>query len=620
MSKRSPEQPSNRFRSSGSKQSALLRSAATILIACDDSTPPHGDASIDRVVVDRQLPHDVPTEDRTDRVDVEDARTPDAHGSDGGTTPTLYQFDVDYDGVKDTNLSIVNCAGHTCMRVDSRTVPSGDIQIAPIPERCRSSAVVGDRITLLHRFFGETAGRVAVAHCEDNGTHSPITLSILDLSAQRILTRARTPSDKDSAWVTVAHGPNGVVVPALVPSYGDGDTSGFYGSTIWGQACLYRPSLPSTGNCGTGFIAADTTLPEANWFREVGGTVIDLDGDGWEDLTLSYHYWAKTISGQTGAVLGATRYDVAPNMNPVGFHSGRNYGTHSAVRGADNTVRTLIVAGAPVGTFDDYNCNVSRFLAVTTAPIGNVGARQLAWARYMGFASTLFQRYADVFAAMPEQDIARPADVMNNCVHRFSDSYSVIDGEPSLVVNYFRQTAPVDLCLAQQYQLYLAPTWTQAKQDAWYGCFARNVGARGTWATMALRVRDGNSVTGSVGTYVWGRTSNLLSSHETLYVVEAGLTEGRWDMADRMPGTMQVLALVRGLWVSRGVFPVAGRPRILREPMRGARGVGSFTYYAELDEQDVDGDGLSDIALSDGMRVGWSAAMQRFVLKGAGGR
>ena len=41
---------------------------------------------------------------------------------------------------------------------------------------------------------------------------------------------------------------------------------------------------------------------------------------------------------------------------------------------------------------------------------------------------------------------------------------------------------------------------------------------------------------------------------------------------------------------------VAGRPAIFHEAARGARGVGSYTTYDELTLDDVDGDGLDDVA------------------------
>ena len=41
-------------------------------------------------------------------------------------------------------------------------------------------------------------------------------------------------------------------------------------------------------------------------------------------------------------------------------------------------------------------------------------------------------------------------------------------------------------------------------------------------------------------------------------------------------------------------FPAAGRPLIRAEPPAGARGAGSYTYYAELTADDRDGDGLVD--------------------------
>jgi hypothetical protein len=548
--------------------------------------------------------------------DVSEADALNDGGSDASAQPE-WSYDLDGDTISDTNLLVANCAsgGGTCLVIDSSVVVSRTIRLSAYPLRCAGS-LVGDALRLLGTHVGDRAQEIAIAHCLDQGASTPPALTVVDPSAAVILAQAIAPSTQKNAWVGALRGPGGELYPFIAPSYGDGDTSGTYGSAIWGRMCIFRPGVASTSPCGAGWIAGDTTLSTPGWFREVGGYVQDLDEDRWEDVTLTYHSVAHAISGRTGAVLNTLVYDVAAGMPPPLFHSGRNYGTHSASRSTDSTLRTTIVAGAPVGTFDDYNCNVSRFIAVLDSRAGTPSTRRLAWSRYMGFASTIFNGpFTSEFAMNPAARVARPADVMNQCVHRFSDSRVVIDGVDSVVVNYFRQESAVDLCLSLQFDLYVEPAWTPAKSTAWYNCFARNVRARGVWGMMALRERDGQSVTGGLEVYVWGWSASLTETRETLYLVESLPGAGYFDLSDRASSPLVVYSIVGGLFQNRGRFPVAGRPAIRRESPTGSVGLGSYSYVAELDLRDVDGDRLMDVRMSDGRWVGWDRATSAWVVK-----
>lgn len=605
---------------------ALALAAASALTRCD-SNPSATDARTTLDVANTDTHSDRGTFDA-----LGDAFEPDATAFDGASDATNssdatgadarpvveYTFDLDRDGRADTNLTVRSCAGSTatCLVIDSRAVASGEVRLSEMPARC-SGSLVGTQIRLLSSHVGDAMSEVAVAHCIDQRTSTPPALTVIDPSAQTIVAQTIAPATQKNAWVDALRGDDDKLYPFLAPSYGDGDTSGTYGSAIWGRMCIFRAGASGATPCGVGWIAADTTLASMpSWFREVGGYMQDLDGDRWEDVTLTYHSVAHAISGRTGAVLQTLSYDVASGMAPAFFHSGRNYGTHSASRASDGTLRTTIVAGAPVGTFDDYNCNVSRFIAVLDARAAAPLSRRLAWSRYMGFASTIFNGpFTSEFAANPSSRIARPADAMNNCVHRFSDSRSVIDGVDAIVVNYFRQDAPVDLCLSLQYDLYVPPAWTDAKSMAWYSCFARNVRARGTWGMMALRESDGQSVTGGLEVYVWGRSDRLHPSGETLYLVERLPGAGFFDLSDRAPSALSALSLVRGLFQNRGVFPANGRPAIRQVTPSGSVGVGSYTYVAELDTQDVDGDGLLDVRMRDGRWVGWDRSTNAWIVK-----
>ena len=65
-------------------------------------------------------------------------------------------------------------------------------------------------------------------------------------------------------------------------------------------------------------------------FREAGGYMQDLDGDGWEDMNFYFAGAVFTVSGQTLAPISTTTYDVSfttmPLVEDQWFHGGRNYG------------------------------------------------------------------------------------------------------------------------------------------------------------------------------------------------------------------------------------------------------------------------------------------------------
>jgi hypothetical protein len=56
-------------------------------------------------------------------------------------------------------------------------------------------------------------------------------------------------------------------------------------------------------------------------FREAGGTVQDVDGDGWEDVTLIYHAMVHTVSINptlpSNRVLATTAYDLAAGIYSI---------------------------------------------------------------------------------------------------------------------------------------------------------------------------------------------------------------------------------------------------------------------------------------------------------------
>jgi hypothetical protein len=134
---------------------------------------------------------------------------------------------------------------------------------------------------------------------------------------------------------------------------------------------------------------------------------------------------------------------------------------------------------------------------------------------------------------------------------------------------------------------------------------------------QALRLNDGAGLTGSMNTYVWGWSSEVLPSHEIVYFVEQLPGEGAFDLSDRPRSPLQVYALVDGLWQSRGTFPVPGRPKMRQGLKRGPIGSGDMMGGPiELTLHDFDGDGLQDLILEDGKTwVGYSVDSGKFVVK-----
>ena len=214
------------------------------------------------------------------------------------------------------------------------------------------------------------------------------------------------------------------------------------------------------------------------------------------------------------------------------FHSGRQYGTHAASETPDGYSQTAIVAGSPVGSFSDWFCNVSRYLALLRSLLSNPGARELAWSVYTGFHSTYFTKIDAAFADNPWPVVGRLGNWANGCIHRFSDSRVTINYQPSpgspqqlpvLAYNYFRQLRPISDCLQEQYLLYLPPAWTDVKQKAWGDCAVKNLAAPGWWEVHAREEATGKLVFNRSSLYMWGWSSRMIPTGgdpEVLYLME----------------------------------------------------------------------------------------------------
>jgi hypothetical protein len=527
--------------------------AASLLLACGGAPQDPADATT--TAASTGQPPDPTTSSTTSGTTDESPSTSTATTSTSTSTSTTddpttgdplpaRQYDLDRDGVPDTDLSLGPCASdpaHTCLLVASDLVATAEVDLTPTLDQC-DATYLGRRISQLGDFTGGALDEVSAAYCRFDGLEGPPALAVVDVESATVTARADAPIAQDYAWSDLVADPDGRLHPFLAPSYGDGENP--LGN--WGYLCTYVPGDPGSPGCGPGFVAVATpTGPGV--FREAGGTVQDLDGDGWDDINLIYHRRIYTVSPATLGVIADLEYDVAATSEPASpkwFHSGRNYGTHAAVTGSDARERLVIVGGTPVGSFTDDLCNVSRFLAVLDSAPGLPASRQLAWATYFGFSSTIFATYDAQYVGNEIADVARLADAVDGCIHRFSDSRTTMDGQDVLLVNYFAMDAPVDLCLAEQFALYQPPTWTDEKADAWYTCFAQNRTSPGTWGMQVVDERTGAGLTGGQTIYVWGWSRDLGPADEPLYLVEYLPPKTLWDLSDVPPGTLQVQALV----------------------------------------------------------------------------
>lgn len=135
----------------------------------------------------------------------------------------------------------------------------------------------------------------------------------------------------------------------------------------------------------------------------------------------------------------------------------------------------------------------------------------------------------------------------------------------------------------------------------------------------AVMGTDGKLRTVIVGGMPVGGFENAMCGVSWFVAVLESLPDGPvpFDLREHPPGPLLARALSKGMWSERGKFPVAGRPKIRAVPGSGSRGYGSYTYFAELTLEDIDGDGLKDIQMADGTWAGYSTDLQGFVKKHA---
>jgi hypothetical protein len=225
-------------------------------------------------------------------------------------------------------------------------------------------------------------------------------------------------------------------------------------------------------------------------------------------------------------------------------------------------------------------------------------------------------------ATDPSSPIYRYGDFANGCINRFGDGLSKIDGTDVLIYNHFVQTNPDldlspshDVCKAAQLTFYA--TGNAAPE---FDCWHYFLKAPGSWHMQARAVADGQIVSQSSDTYVWGMSERLLPTAEKVYLVQVLPSQGQmFDMTDVPPSQIEVLALVNASWTSRGGFPVAGVPKIVITPtnVNPAHGLGITglnSGFAYLTTQ-ANASGLEDVQMEDGTWVGYDPGTRSFIVK-----
>jgi hypothetical protein len=426
-------------------------------------------------------------------------------------------------------------------------------------------------------------------------------------------------------YADVVRDPSGLLHPFLT---GGSFFTATKTASPWNTLCVFRPDLPSTQGCGDGFIAIDvapTSSPEhLPIYRETGGFVQDLDGDGWDDVTLLFHGMMLAVSPAKREVIDSLSYNVGPpsalaDPRLVWFHSGRNYGTDTAAVAKNGDLRVDLVGGAPVGRFvkgtpEQEYCAVSRYVAVVTAQAGQPLSRRLAWSRYISFNSAIFESPLKAeYASDPRSVVIRAGDFVNGCVNRFGDSRAVVDGRVVIAVDQF-SGAPDHDCLAENYAVTLAQFEGPAVRS-WDSCLASNAGSAGTWGLRVFAEDDGKELASLQAAYVWGVSNMLTPSGSWVFLVEPLPPSVPFDISDLPTAKIVAMSLVGGTWQTEGTFPLSGRPAIRSSIPHGNRGNGDGSPYADLFVNDVDADGLLDVRLESGVWVGWSKAKHAFAVK-----
>lgn len=436
-----------------------------------------------------------------------------------------------------------------------------------------------------------------------------------------------------NSYFSVVKGPEQKGYPFLGPGLH------YITGNYWSNLCLFDKSKIDSPDpvCGTGFRSSSIRFTGSNGkpdyedskFRHNRGWLLDVDNDGWDDIHLTFFKYILTLSGRTGARISLAKFDVAnysePNVEPF-FHHGRYYGAYTSFLDPQtNNYMTLLTSGSVVGSFDNWNCNVSRYTAAIRWTRDSSGVKAtLPWSEFVSFSNTSFTYdYSSV------NSYFRKGDLINKCIHRFSDSMFNLNGKPSMAYSQFETTERYDCELEQ---LNSAKNQSSAAQQQMQICMGNGTkGIRGTWNVYTKDAVTGARLASQPRAYLWGRAKNFLPATDTVYFLErfdAGDGKIRFDYGDHSPETIQVSQIqTNGAWENLGEVATPGFPPRIEalECFTSQSGMSGNSPDAtcgqpELIAKDIDGDGLNDIQLNtppgqSERWLGYSNAAKRVIVK-----
>ena len=251
--------------------------------------------------------------------------------------------------------------GGTCLfEMYSASGGTSLVQLSPLPSTCTIPGAYMAAIEPIGDHTGDGVAELAVPFC----IWTNPAVAVVDVAQKRVIAHAHgaDASNRTAALLFTPAGNQGQKYPVLSPGYGEGTDTCVYqpgcGPTsqhcaclpTWLFSCVFTPGAlgpSSAANCtgmpagkaaacdcgGNGFAAVYSApvvnasqqglapyLEQMGIFREVGGYVQDLDGDGTEDVTLIYHWCQVTFSVVTQSLINTVCYDSAqddPTGHPV---------------------------------------------------------------------------------------------------------------------------------------------------------------------------------------------------------------------------------------------------------------------------------------------------------------
>jgi hypothetical protein len=465
------------------------------------------------------------------------------------------------------------------------------------------------------------------------GVMPSISLSIFDLNGRGMVARTDAPGANPALNFTaytihntyfgIVNGPQGKQYPFLAPG------QRYLNVPTWNYLCIFDPDMVNQNTvCGQGFKAYNATFPNAttlSGFRHNGGWQQDVNNDGWDDINLPFlHGYILVIDGQTGATIALNQIHPAQSdpyyANASFFDSGRLYGSFTLFTAIDGNQDVMIAAGEWVGSFNDVDCNVSRYMAVLESAVPNdPRSRRLKWTKYISFMDTVF--YWPPGPTMAQTNIARPGDFINHCVHRVSNSVFYAGQRPITIYNYFTENPLVTPEPCQE-EVWLE--WSQGFPEIlmqqWRTC-ANNAGLPmpGFWSAQAIDLENGAAVNNWPNVYFWDRIYKFVPGKSEVFLVEPMPTTIPFGQQGYIPLPMMVVGIDANFqWQQFGTFPVAGRP--LLRPSTSYQipiGVGFGASFGDVWSTVTRrrSDGLVDVQLQDGTWIGYSTTQHTFVVE-----